>query len=85
MESQEELKATEPVMEQGNAPVPAIEALEAIEAGGPIERTAVWFLLNEYSGRFRASVAGADVVIKEIFSACQAIAEYRPAVWLSEN
>jgi len=80
------LKATERTLEQGKALVRAIEALEIIEPSGPIETAITWLLLKAHRSRLRAIVAAAPAwVSEEIVSACQSIADDRPAVWLSEN
>ena len=73
-------------MEQGQALVRGIEALETIEPTGPIERVQAWFLLQAYRRRLRAIVAIApEWMAGEILSASQHIDDRRPAVWLSEN
>lgn len=80
VESEEELRVFEPVVEEGRAPA------RAIEAGGPLERIAVWFLLNQYRGRLRAFLWEAPTwVTEEIFSACQSIAGDGPAVGLGRS
>ena len=77
---------TERILEQGQALVRAIEALETIEPTGPIERVQAWFLLQAYRRRLRALVVTAPSwMCEEILSASQAIDSDRPAVWLSEN
>ena len=77
---------TERILEQGQALVRAIEALETIDPTGPIERVQAWFLLQAYRRRLRALVVTAPSwVCEEILSASQPIDSHRPAVWLSEN
>ena len=77
---------TEHILQQGQALVRAIEALETIEPTGPIDRVQAWFLLQAYRRRLRALVVTAPTcVCEEILSASQAIDSDRPAVWLSEN
>jgi hypothetical protein len=76
----------ERVLEQGQALVRAIEALETIEPTGPIERVQAWFLLQAYRRRLRRIVELVpEWVAEEIVSASQHIDEGRPAVWLSKN
>jgi hypothetical protein len=78
--------STEKTLQQGQALVRAIEALETIEPTGPVERVQVWFLLQAYRRRLRAIVALApDWLAEEIMSASQAIDSDRPVVWMSEN
>jgi hypothetical protein len=80
------MNRTEKIVEQGQALVRAIEALETIEPTGPIERVQVWFLLQAYRRRLRGIVELAPTwLAEEILSASQAIDEKRPAVWLSRN
>jgi hypothetical protein len=77
---------TERILEQGQALVRAIEALETIEPTGPIERVQVWFLLQAYRRRLRAIVGAAPAwLAEEILSASQRVGSDRPAVWMSEN
>ena len=72
---------TERILEQGQALVRAIEALETIEPTGPIERVQVWFLLQAYRGRLRAIVAAAPRwVAEEILTASQQIRADRAVV-----
>jgi hypothetical protein len=80
------MNRTERILEQGQALVRAIEALEVIEPTGPLERAQVWLLLQAYRHRLRAIVAAAPAwLAEEILSASQEIESDRPAVWLSEN
>ena len=77
---------TDRVLQQDQALLRAIEALETIEPTGPIERVQAWFLLQPYRRRLRAIVeASPDWMMEEILGASQHIDEGRPAVWLSEN
>jgi hypothetical protein len=76
---------TERILEQGHALVRAIDALEAVEPTGWLERSQVWLLLQAYR-RLRAIVGAAlDWLAEKILSASQEIGKDRPAVWLSEN
>jgi hypothetical protein len=80
------MNRTEKIVEQGQALVRAIEALETIEPTGPIERVQVWFLLQAYRRRLRGIVELAPTwLAEEILSASQRIGSDRAAVWLSEN
>lgn len=80
------METTKRILEQGQALVRAIEALETIDHTGPLERAQVWMLLQAYRRRLRAIVGTApDWLAEEILSASQAIDKDRPAVWLSEN
>ena len=45
------MTTTERIVEQGQALVQAIEALETIEPTGLVERTQTWFPLQAYVGR----------------------------------
>ena len=77
---------TEQILQQGQALVCALKALETINSTGPIETAIVWFLLKAYQSRLRAIVGTAPTwMSEEILSASQRIPEDRPAVWLSEN
>ena len=49
---------TQRILEQGEALVRAIEALETIQKTAPLERPLVWFLLKAYRHRLR-EIAGA--------------------------
>mgnify|MGYP001145167593 CR=1 FL=1 len=81
-----ELELTERILEQGQALVRAIEALETIEPAGPLERVNRWLLLQVYKRRLRMLVVHAPSwLCEEILSASQEIRKDRPAVWLSEN
>jgi hypothetical protein len=80
------MNGTKKILEQGQAIVRAIEALETIEPTGPIERVQAWFLLQAYRRRLRGIVAAApEWVGEEILSASERIGEDRAAVWMSEN
>ena len=80
------MNATEKALEQGQALVRAIEALETIEPTGPIERTQAWFVMQAYRRRLLAIVGvGPAWLAEEILSASQRIGDDWPAVWLSEN
>ena len=80
------MNRTEHVLEQGQALVRAIEALETIEPTGPIERVQGWFLLRAYRRRLRAIIeASPDWMAEEILSVSEHIDKDRPAVWLSKN
>ncbi len=86
VDKEAEIAAAERVLEQGKALVRAIEALETIEPGGPIESAITGFVLKRYRRRLRAIVAAAPAWAgEEILSASQHIDDRRPAVWLSEN
>jgi hypothetical protein len=79
-------KRTEKILEQGQALVRAIEALEVIEPTGWVERSQVWLLLAAYRRRLRAIIAAAPAWLgEEILSASQSFGKDRAAVWLSEN
>lgn len=81
-----QMDTTEKILQQGQALVRAIEALETIDHTGPIERAIVWFLLEAYRHRLRAIVASApDWVVEQILSASQHIADDRPVLWMSDN
>ena len=81
-----ELELTERILEQGQALVRAIEALETIEPAGLLERVNRWLLLQVYKRRLRMLVVHAPSwLCGEILSASQEIRKDRPAVWLSEN
>jgi hypothetical protein len=54
------MNRTQRILEQGKAPVRAIEALETIEPTGPIEPVQAWFLLQAYRRRLRAIVEADD-------------------------
>jgi NAD(P)-dependent dehydrogenase (short-subunit alcohol dehydrogenase family) len=70
VETGKEVTATERILRQGKALVRGIEALESIEASGPIERTMAALLLQAYRRRLRAIVASAPTwVSEEILSA----------------
>ena len=80
------MNRTDRILEQGQALVRAIEALETIEPTGPIERVQAWFLLKAYRRRLRALVVTAPSwLAEEILSASQRIGDDRPAVWMGEN
>jgi hypothetical protein len=77
---------TERILEQGQALVRAIEALETIDHTGPIERAIVWFLLETYRHRLRSIVASAPAwVVEQILSASGHIDDDRPVLWMSDN
>jgi hypothetical protein len=72
VETGKEVTATERILRQGKALVRGIEALESIEASGPVERTMAALLLQAYRRRLRAIVASAPTwVTEEILSASQ--------------
>jgi hypothetical protein len=74
------------ILQQGQALVRAIEALEIIHHTGPIERAIVWFLLEAYRHRLRAIVASAPAwVVEQILSASKHIDDDRPVLWMSDN
>jgi hypothetical protein len=80
------LEPTESTLEQGQALVCAIEALETIEPTGPFERVITWLQLQAYRRRLRAIVELAPAwVAEEILSASERVGGDRPTVWLSEN
>ncbi|MEA3377396.1 MAG: hypothetical protein U9R72_14495 [Chloroflexota bacterium] len=80
------MRSTEGIIEQGKALIRAIEALETIEATGPIEEVITWVLLKAYRRRLRAIVVGAPAwVSEEILSASQCIGDNRPVLWRSDN
>jgi hypothetical protein len=71
---------------EGQALVGVIEAVERIEATGPLERATVWLLLQAYWRRLRGVVELApEWVGEEILSASELIGDDRAAVWMSEN
>ena len=75
------MNRTERILEQGQALVRAIEALETIEPNGPIERVQAWFLLQAYRRRLRAIVGVAPAwLAEEILGASLRIGDDRPAV-----
>jgi hypothetical protein len=79
-------KRTERILQQGQALVRAIEALETIEPTGPIEQVQVWCLLQAYRRRLMDLMELVpDWPAEEIPSASQRIGDDRPAVWMSEN
>ena len=74
-----EIDRAERVLEQGQAQVCTIEALETIEPSGFAERANVWLLLRVYRRRLRGIVAVAPSwMSEEILSASQHIDEGRP-------
>ena len=77
---------TERIIEQGQALVRAIEALDTIDPTGPVEEVLVWLLTKAYRRRLRGIVEAAPAwVAEEILSASEGVGGHRPAVWLSEN
>jgi hypothetical protein len=81
-----ESEPTERILEQGQALVLAIEALETIEPTGPIERVQVWFLLQAYRRRLRRLIELVpDWLAEEILSASQRIGDDRPPMWRGEE
>lgn len=77
---------TRRILQQGEALVRAIEAVDIIQPRGPIERTMAALLLRTHRRRLRAIVVSAPTwVSEEILSASQEIDDQRPAVWLSDN
>jgi hypothetical protein len=53
---------TDRMLEQGKALVRAIEALETIQATGPLERPMVWLLPQAYRGQPRVPGRCRDIV-----------------------
>lgn len=83
---EQEMDPTERILEQGQAPVRAIEALETIQKLGPLEWVMVWHLLEAYRHRLREIAKAAPSWMgEEILSASQAVGDDRAAVWLSED
>jgi hypothetical protein len=79
-------EVTECVLEQGKALVRAIEALETVEAAGPVERVQAWFLLEAYRRRLWGLVEVAPPwATEEMLSASERIGSERAAVWMSED
>jgi len=77
---------TEIVLEQGQALVRAIEALETIEPTRSIERAQVWFLLQAYRRRLRTIVSAHPALFaEEILSANQVTDDDRPVLWINQN
>jgi hypothetical protein len=75
------MSRTNRILQQGKALVRAIEALETIEATGPIEKAIVWLLLQAYRRRLKAIVAVAPSWVGEAdLSASQRIGDDRPVV-----
>lgn len=87
MDFEEELRVFGPVVEECRTLVRAIQALETIEHCGLFQRVAAWLLLNEYRERLTWYMWGEppEWAVEEIFSACQSVAEDRPAVGRSES
>ncbi|MFW6116541.1 MAG: hypothetical protein ACOC6F_02335 [bacterium] len=79
-------EGTERILEQRKALVRAIELLDTVEPGGPIEEVMTWLLLKAYRRCLRAIVAStAAWVCGEILSASERSGDDRPVLWMSEN
>jgi hypothetical protein len=75
------IETAERILEQGQALVRAIEALETIEQTGPLEREMVWFLLEAYRHRLQEIIKTAPSWMgEEIMSASRAVGSSRAAV-----
>lgn len=80
------MNVTERILEQGQALVRAIEALETIEPTRPIERVQAWFLLQAYHRRLRGIIEAAPSWMgEEVLIASQGIEDDGPAVQFSDN
>lgn len=77
---------TDRILEQGQALVHAIDALEIVEPTGTIRRVQSWFLLQAHRRRLRAIAAAAAWRLAEkTLGVCQAVGKDRAAVWLSDD
>jgi hypothetical protein len=75
------MAVTERVLGQGKALVRAIEALETVQATGPLDRAMVWLLLQAYRRGLRPIVGATPAwLAEEIVSASERIGGDPPPV-----